>query len=100
MSILQQRHTASTDSVKYENEATTICRARETAGGERGAFSNAHGDVPMSFLQQRHASNTHRNDDHNHNNTEKEDKATAKKERRKIILRHPLTFYKKKTQDA
>ena len=44
MSILQKRHTASTDSVKYENEMTTISRTRDTAGGGCDALSSAHSD--------------------------------------------------------
>ena len=58
MSILQQRHTASTDKVKCENEMTTSIRARDTAGGGHGASSNAYGDVPMRILHQRHTRNT------------------------------------------
>ena len=84
--ILQKRHTASADNVKYESEATTSSRARDTAGGGRGAFSNAFSDVPISILQQRRTSNAHHNDDnshhqhdHNHDNTEKEDRGSSKK---------------------
>ena len=47
-SILDKRHTASTDNVEYENEVTTSSRGRDAAGGGRGAFSYAHGDVPTN----------------------------------------------------
>ena len=39
------------DKVKREDGITTGSHARDTAGGGRGTFSNAYGDVPMSILQ-------------------------------------------------
>ena len=57
------------DKVKHDDGMTTSCRARDTAGGGRVAFSNAHGDVPMSILQPMHTKNTHGNDDTRTTNT-------------------------------
>ena len=37
--------------VKHDDGMTTSCRARDTAGGGRVAFSNAYGDLPMIILQ-------------------------------------------------
>ena len=73
------------DNVKREDGVTTSSHTRDTAGGGRGTFSNAYGDVPMSILQQRHTENTHHNidnfhnqHDHNHKNA-KEAGAAARK---------------------
>ena len=75
------------DNVKHDDGMTTSSCTRDTAGGGRGAFSTAYGDVPLTILQKRHTSNRHRNDDnshyqhdHNHNNTEKGRQSSSKKE--------------------
>ena len=70
---------------------TTSRHPRGTAGGGRGAVSNAYGDVPMNSLQKRHTRNTHLIDDNFHyqhdnlNNTEKEIQSSSsiKHERKK-----------------
>ena len=47
------------DNMKHDDGMNASSHARETAGGGRGAHSNADDDVPMSILQQRHTSNAH-----------------------------------------
>ena len=62
------------DNLKRDDDMTTSCHARDTAGRGRSIFSNTNGDVPMSILQQKHTANTDNNDnchsqhDHNRNN--------------------------------
>ena len=77
------------DNVKRDDDMTTSSHARDTAGGGRGTFSNAYGDVSMSILQQRHTSNTHHSndnfhyqDDHNHNNAKEEEQSSSSKKRK------------------